>query len=116
MPWLGPKWATGLQRSDLMLMIKEFLSAPGMRDIQVVLSASELETVLRKVLSDLLSKQEEEKINNTMLSRNAVRDRLHVDNSTLWRWDKTGYLKAIHIGRAVYYKESDVKDIEEGRI
>ena len=78
-------------------------------------SQEDLERALENVVLKCISKRE---ISNpeVKLSREAVRQRLHVDNSTLWRWDKTGYLKAIHIGRAVYYKESDVKDIEEGRI
>lgn len=96
-------------------MLNDILSDCGRTNVQIVLSASELEQALRNVLSDLLARQEEQK-QDSLVARNVVNERLHVDNSTLWRWDKTGYLKAIRIGRAVYYKESDVKRLEGGRL
>lgn len=81
----------------------------------LILSSSDLEIAIRNVVTELFQKKEEEKT-NARLTRKAVRERLNVDNSTLWRWDKTGYLRAIHVGRAVYYLESDVKNLEEGRL
>lgn len=96
-------------------MINFDLSTQGCQNIQLVLSASDLDTVVRNVVSDLLSSMEEKK-KDELISRKAVNERLHVDNSTLWRWDKTGYLKAVHVGRAVYYHESDIIKIEEGRL
>ena len=81
----------------------------------LVLSASDLETAIRNVLSEFLAKQEEQK-EAALVRRNEVNKRLHVDNSTLWRWDHTGYLKAVRIGRSVYYKESDVKRLEGGNV
>lgn len=96
-------------------MIKSLLSECGCENVQIVISAPELETVLRNVLSDLLAQQEETK-QDALVPRNIVNERLHVDNSTLWRWDKSGYLKAVRIGRAVYYRESDVKRLEGGSL
>ena len=81
----------------------------------LVLTAPDLETAIRNVLSDFLAKQEEQK-EEALVRRNEVNKRLHVDNSTLWRWDRDGYLKAIRIGRSVFYRESDVKRLEEGRV
>lgn len=75
----------------------------------------ELEEAFRNVLSSFLTEREEKK-KEALLTRKAVSERLNVDNSTLWRWDKANYLKPIRVGKAVYYKESDVIDIEEGRI
>jgi len=94
-------------------MIKSFLSECGCENVQIVLSASDLERAIRNVISDFLAQQE---VNNqdALVPRNLVNERLHVDNSTLWRWDKSGYLKAVRIGRSVYYRESDVKRLEGG--
>lgn len=39
---------------------------------------------------------------------------LEVDKSTLWHWDKEGYLKKVHIGGKPRYRESEVKAIREG--
>ena len=94
-------------------MINTLLSECGCENIQIVLSAPELETVLRNVLSDFLARQEEQK-EDPLVPRKVVNERLHVDNSTLWRWDHTGYLKAVRIGRSVFYRESDLKRLEGG--
>lgn len=48
------------------------------------------------------------------LTTNETAKRLGVDTSTLWRWDKTGYLKKIKRGSKVFYKESDVNTLVEG--
>ena len=81
----------------------------------IVLNADDLEEVVRNVVGELLTEQKQAQA-DAKLAKAVVRERLHVDDSTLWRWDKAGYLKAIHIGRSVYYRESDVLKIEEGRI
>jgi len=39
---------------------------------------------------------------------------LDVDKSTLWRWNKQGYLTTIEIGGKRRYRMSDVKRILEG--
>lgn len=36
---------------------------------------------------------------------------LKVDRSTLWHWDKEGYLKKIYIGGKPRYKRSDIDRI-----
>ena len=41
-------------------------------------------------------------------------EKLDVDLSTLWRWDKTGYLKKIKVGNKIRYRESDVLKLMEG--
>lgn len=79
----------------------------------IVISADDLETAFRTILLEVL-KEKEETEREANISRKAVRERLGVDNSTLWRWDKVGYLKAYHRGRKVFYHESDVKQLEEG--
>lgn len=89
------------------------LSKLGSHEPIIILTAPDLEKAIRDVVSDLLIKQEESQ-REAKLTRAAVRTRLHVDDTTLWRWDKSGYLKAIRYGRSVYYREADVKKIEEG--
>lgn len=72
-----------------------------------------LEVVKSAVKASLAEREQEQK--DVLLTRKAVCERLHVDASTLWRWAKTKYLVPIHQGRAVYYSETDVIAIEEGR-
>lgn len=61
------------------------------------------------------SKQEkEEDVSDNYLSVGEVIDKLRVNASTLWRWDKSGYLKKLKVGRKVRYRESDVIKLMEG--
>lgn len=83
------------------------------RQIQIVLSPDDLEEAIRTVVSELLTQREVERADRR-ITRAAARERLHVDDTTLWRWDKSGYLPAIRVGRSVYYREIDVIKIEEG--
>ena len=48
------------------------------------------------------------------LTAQETADKLDVDVSTLWRWDKSGYLKKIKVGRKIQYRESDVLKLMEG--
>lgn len=48
------------------------------------------------------------------LTAQETADKLGVDISTLWRWDKSGYLKKIKVGSKIRYRESDVLNLMEG--
>lgn len=48
------------------------------------------------------------------LTAQQTADKLDVDVSTLWRWDKSGYLKKIKVGNKIRYRESDVLKLMEG--
>lgn len=48
------------------------------------------------------------------LTAQETADKLRVDKSTLWRWDKSGFLKKIKVGRKIQYRESDVLKLMEG--
>ena len=48
------------------------------------------------------------------LTAQETAEKLGVDVSTLWRWDKTGYLKKIKVERKIQYRESDVLKLMEG--
>lgn len=43
-----------------------------------------------------------------LYTTNYVAELLSVDRSTLWRWDKTGYLKVIEVGGQRRYRKSDI--------
>ena len=48
------------------------------------------------------------------LTAQETADKLGVDVSTLWRWDKSGYLRKIKVGNKIRYRESDVLKLMEG--
>jgi predicted site-specific integrase-resolvase len=49
------------------------------------------------------------------LSRKEVLSRLVIDSSTLWSWEKTGYIRSFPFGGRKRYKLSDVEAIRTGR-
>lgn len=61
-------------------------------------------------------RQMNEKSASNLIKREATAQRLGVDVSTLWRWEKSGYLKPVRIGRNIYYKISDIEARERGEI
>lgn len=83
--------------------------------IQIVMDRDDLEEAIRKVVGELIVQHEEQK-KEVRITREAAKKRLQVGDTTLWRWDQSGYLKAIRVGRSVYYLESDVRRIEEGEL
>ena len=71
----------------------------------------------RKLITDAIeSALNGRKSSTTLLSREKTSERLNVDLSTLWRWEKAGYLLPVRIGRAVYYKISDIESRERGEV
>ncbi len=80
----------------------------------LIVTGAELEETFRTILSELLAEKAAESQERKIPRRDVAR-RLGVDPSTLWRWDKAGYLKPVHQGRKVFYRESDVIDLEEGQ-
>lgn len=98
----------------------EEIFTPSSEHRLLVVSQPDLELVVRNVLSELLEEQdrrrqaEEEARRATKITRAAACERLNKDWTTLYRWEKAGMLHPIHIGRTVYYRESEIRKIEEG--
>lgn len=83
--------------------------------IQYQLNKEDLETVLGSLVEKIISRYEAAK-REPRLTIKQVSQRLQVDPSTLWRWERDGYLIPTRLGRKVLYNESDIAAIEEGRI
>lgn len=80
----------------------------------LMVTGGELEEAFRTILSELLAERAAES-QEMKIPRRDVARRLGVDPSTLWRWNKSGYHKPVRQGRKVFYRESDVIDLEEGQ-
>ena len=85
----------------------------------VVMSRADLEALVEKAANNKAASKVKESINNDVrpgvcdeerfLTREEVSKLLHVDFSTLWRWNKLKLLCRIKVGpRRVMYKYSDV--------
>lgn len=79
-----------------------------------IISAADLERILRNLVNDLISEREEVK-KETYISANQVSNLLGVSKSTLWRWEKENYLVPVRVGNKLRYKESEVKQLMEGK-
>lgn len=87
-------------------------------NIQVVLSAQDLRAFGLNLLSEYAAqearKKEMEDAKEVYLTINQVCEMLHIDRSTLWRWQKEGYLSPINMmGRNRYSKAAITKIMEE---
>lgn len=72
-------------------------------NVTLSINANDLREFLNEV-KDQLTPEKTEKY----LTRAQVCEILSVDQSTIWRWDKLGYLKAIKIGGKIRYRQSDI--------
>ena len=79
-----------------------------------MISAADLERILRNLVNDLISEREEVK-KETYISANQVSNLLGVSKSTLWRWEKENYLVPVRVGNKLRSKESEVKQLMEGK-
>ena len=82
--------------------------------VMYMISAADLERILRNLVNDLISEREEVK-KETYISANQVSNLLGVSKSTLWRWEKENYLVPVRVGNKLRYKESEVKQLMEGK-
>lgn len=81
-------------------------------NVQLVINALDLKEAFLR-WSEEIKPQETPQPENYLTAQETA-DKLGVDVSTLWRWDKTGYLKKIKLGNKTRYRESDVLKLMEG--
>ena len=86
-------------------------------NLTVSVGINELREWHREVIADTRRELEEVVLSDkaeTYPTVKQVQEMLNVDNSTLWRWNKKGYLKTFEFGGGRRYKMSDVKAILNG--
>lgn len=86
-------------------------------NITLAISINDLREWHKEVIQDTRKELEDAVISDkaeTYPSAKQVSDILSVDLSTLWRWEKRGYLVPVNVGGKRRYKMSEVKQILEG--
>lgn len=99
---------------QIVMSVNNLLSGQTKSRTIVELSIDDLRSVVGDVLREERQKATEEaRKGNTpdILSRREVCKLLNVGFSTLWRWEKTGYLIPVKAGRKVYYLKKDVDNL-----
>ena len=96
-------------------MYSKFLNNANVKSGSPILmvSAADLEEALRSILEEVVSTSNGEK-DETLLTVRQAASLLGVDRSTLWRWEKEGYLKPVRIGRKVRYPMYAIEAIKKG--
>ena len=84
----------------------------GQENVLLVVTPTQLREFAEEIISSALSAKKQE--DTTLLTANEVAENLGVDKSTLWRWEKSGYLTPIRIGSKIRYKQSEVELIKRG--
>ena len=73
------------------------------------------EVVLTTIEEHQQAQQQTETFEDADVTPDEAARQLHVSKVTLWRWDNSGYLKTVRIGRKTFYRQSDLDAIKQGR-
>lgn len=78
------------------------------------MTKEEYDATIEQAVTIALAKYEERR-NAVLITREETAARLHVNISTLWRWEKSGFLRPkSRIGGRLYYELETVLRIERG--
>ncbi len=83
-------------------------------NVSVTLKLEDLREIFKEMVSSVKSKATDQQ-SEEFLSRKEVLNILKIDSSTLWSWEKTGYIKSYPFGGRKRYKLVDVEAIRTGR-
>lgn len=81
--------------------------------MQLVINALDLREAFLQWAAEMKHTEPVQK-EEAYLTAKETAEKLGVDLSTLWRWDRSGYLKKIKVGNTVRYRQSDVLNLMEG--
>lgn len=83
-------------------------------NVSVTLKLEDLREIFKEMVSSVKLKSTDQP-SEEFLSRKEVLNLLKIDSSTLWSWEKTGYIKSFPFGGRKRYKLVDVEAIRTGR-
>ena len=82
-------------------------------NVQLVINALDLREAFLQWAAEM-KQSEPVRQEEVYLTAKEAAKKLGVDLSTLWRWDRSGYLKKIKVGKSVKYRGSDIRKLMEG--
>ena len=77
----------------------------------LMVSASDLREFALALMEEARSQAEEAKEAETYLTEKEACELLSVGHTTLWRWDRKGYLRAQKVGRRKLYRRGDIEKL-----
>lgn len=93
---------------DLISLAKQFPEMSVTVRLSDLLEANE--ALMRKLKKEAEREREQlrEGYGDTLVPREDVLRMLHVHPTTLWRWEKAGYLSPVRIGVKVMYRQGEL--------
>lgn len=89
--------------------INELLSCGA--NVAITVTPTDLKEFALCLIDGILSAKNQEPQSETYLTPDEVAEELGVSPTTLWRWEKMGYLMPVKVGRKSRYKRSDVDSL-----
>lgn len=83
-------------------------------NLQLVIGITDLKEFAIEIVDEVLSQNIEKEKEEKYLTTRETANKIGCDISTLWRWNKAGYLSSIKVGGKVRYRESDIRKVMEG--
>ena len=83
-------------------------------DVSITIKLSDLLEAFREIAVEIHDTYEDEwaaKDGEILIPRNEVLQLLGVNSTTLWRWNKEGYLKAVKQGAKTKYRKRDIDEL-----
>jgi len=84
-------------------------------NITVSISVNDLNEFFEQRLADMLNIKAVQEVAPEYKSAKETCAELNVDLSTLWRWQRSGYLVPSRVGRRRMYKATDLQSILESK-
>ena len=82
--------------------------------VQLLINAIDLKEAFLQWSEESNQLQVKNQEEETYLTAREAAENIGVTLSTLWRWDKAGYLKKTKVGRKNLYRLSDIEDLKGG--
>lgn len=79
-------------------------------NVSITVNAFDLREFFLSLVSEQIDKVDS-KPSEIYITAEEVSKKLSVDKSTLWRWDKSGYLPKIKMGGKIRYRLSDIEKL-----
>lgn len=95
------------------MKIRELLESGA--NFSLTVSLEDLRQLVKEIAGINQSTPQERQPPEEFLSRKEVLNKLGIDSSTLWSWEKTGYVKSYPFGGRKRYKAADVEAIRTGQ-
>lgn len=84
-------------------------------NVSVTVNLQDLHAFFQQVSGDTRKLNEEEENSQEFLSRKQTLKILGIDSSTLWNWEKTGYIVSYPFGGRKRYRSADIELIRTGK-